>query len=148
MTRRRVKGDGRDPAHTTIQTKFLVSHPRPHRFFETAPTKFIAESALCGRSYLASSGASELSYGFSHCPDQSAEAAWFQNMRFLELQSYAAGILDNSPAIQGVYILNINVFCSVRKSQKELVSVYLWGLLCQLLDEFAAVEAAVEVSPQ
>ena len=43
---------------------------------------------------------------------------------------------------------NINVFCSVRKSQKELVSVYLWGLLCQLLDEFAAVEAAVEVSPQ
>ena len=37
---------------------------------------------------------------------------------------------------------------SVRKSQKELVSVYLWGLLCQLLDEFAAVEAAVEVSPQ
>ena len=25
-------------------------------------------------------------------------------MRFLELQSYAAGILDNSPAIQGVYI--------------------------------------------
>ena len=46
---------------------------------------------------------------------------------------------------------NINVFCSVRKSQQELVSmnsVYLWGLLCQLLDEFAAVEAAVEVSPQ
>ena len=41
-----------------------------------------------------------------------------------------------------------NVFCSVRKSQQELVSVYLWGLLCQLLDEFAAVEAAVEVSPQ
>ena len=36
--------------------------------------------------------------------DQSAEAAWFQNMEFLELQSYAAGILDNSPAIQGVYI--------------------------------------------
>ena len=25
--------------------------------------------------------------------------------------------------------------------------MYLWGLLCQLLDEFAAVEAAVEVSP-
>ena len=24
--------------------------------------------------------------------------------------------------------------------------MYLWGLLCQLLDEFAAVEAAVEVS--
>ena len=34
------------------------------------------------------------------------------------------------------------MFCSVRKSQQELVSVYLWGLLCQLLDEFAAVEAA------
>ena len=27
------------------------------------------------------------------------------------------------------------------------IAVYLWGLLCQLLDEFAAVEAAVEVSP-
>ena len=71
-------------------------------------------------------------------------------MRFLELQSYAAGILDNSPAIQGVYI---TLMCFVllgraRKSQEELVSVYLWGLLCQLLDEFAAVEAAVEVSPQ
>ena len=52
---------------------------------------------------------------------QSAEAAWFQNMGFLELQSYAAGILDNSPAIQGVY--NINVFCFVRKSQQELVSM-------------------------
>ena len=25
--------------------------------------------------------------------------------------------------------------------------MYLWGLPCQLLDEFAAVEAAVEVSP-
>ena len=36
--------------------------------------------------------------------------------------------------------------CSVRQSQQELVSVYLWGLLCQLLDEFAAVEAAVEVT--
>ena len=71
-------------------------------------------------------------------------------MRFLELQSYAAGILDNSPAIQGVYI---TLMCFVllgraRKSQEEMVSVYLWGLLCQLLDEFAAVEAAVEVSPQ
>ena len=52
------------------------------------------------------------SIGLEHCMvlvivqiwDQSAEAAWFQNMRFLELQSYAAGILDNSPAIQGVYI--------------------------------------------
>ena len=56
--------------------------------------------------------------------DQSAEAAWFQNMGFLELQSYAEdlGILDNSPAIQGVYIF-INVFCSVRKSQQELVSM-------------------------
>ena len=31
--------------------------------------------------------------------DQSAEAAWFQNMGFLELQSYAAGILDNFPVI-------------------------------------------------
>ena len=40
----------------------------------------------------------------------------FQNMGFLEIQSYAAGILDNSPAIQGV-------FCSVRKSQQELVSM-------------------------
>ena len=49
-----------------------------------------------------------------------SEAAWFQNMGFLELQSYAAGILDNSPAIQGVYI---NVSCSVRKSQQELVSM-------------------------
>ena len=60
-------------------------------------------------------------------------------MGFLELQSYAAGILDNSPAIQGVYI---NVFCSVRKSQQELVSMNCSvsvGLLCQLLDEFAAV---------
>ena len=28
------------------------------------------------------------------------------------------------------------------------IAVYLWGLLCQLLDEFAAVEAAVEASPQ
>ena len=44
-------------------------------------------------------------------------------MRFLELQSYAAGILDNSPAIQGVSLHNINVFCSVRKSQQELVSM-------------------------
>ena len=44
-------------------------------------------------------------------------------MGFLELQSYAAGILDNSPAIQGVYTDNINVFCSVRKSQQELVSM-------------------------
>ena len=48
-------------------------------------------------------------------------------MGFLELRSYAAGILDNSPAIQGarmsIYILNINVFCSVRKSQQELVSM-------------------------
>ena len=37
---------------------------------------------------------------------------------------------------------NINVFCSVRKSQQELVSMNCRGLLCQLLDEFAAVEAA------
>ena len=84
------------------------------------------------------------------------------------LQSYAAGILDNSPAIQGVYrvmlqeswttlqpskvstelccrnpgqlsshprcLHNIIVFCSVRKSQQELVSMNcMWGLLCQLL---------------
>ena len=39
---------------------------------------------------------------------------WFQNMGFLELQSYAAA------AIQGVYI---TIFCSVRKSQQELVSM-------------------------
>ena len=46
---------------------------------------------------------------------------------------------------------NINVFCSVRKNQQELVSMNCSvsvGVLCQLLDEFAAVEAAVEVSPQ
>ena len=30
-------------------------------------------------------------------------------------------MLDNSPAIQGVYI--IIVFCSVRKSQQELISM-------------------------
>ena len=40
--------------------------------------------------------------------------------------------LDNSPAIKGVYI-TLNVSCSVRKSQQELV------------DEFAVVEAAVEL---
>ena len=64
--------------------------------------------------------------------------------RFLELQSYAAGILDNSPAIQGVYI-TLMCFVLLGRASK---SWYLWGLLCQLLDEFAAVEAAVEVSPQ
>ena len=63
-------------------------------------------------------------------------------MGFLELQSYAVGILDNSK------LSIINAFCSVRKSQQELNAVYLWGLLCQLLDEFAAVEAAVKISPQ
>ena len=36
--------------------------------------------------------------------------------------SNAAGILDNSPAIQGVYI-SFNVSYSVRKSQQELVSM-------------------------
>ena len=44
---------------------------------------------------------------------------------------------------------NINV--SVRQSQQELVSMNCSvsvGLLRQLLDEFAAVEAAVEVCPQ
>ena len=47
---------------------------------------------------------------------------------------------------------NINVSSSV-KSQQEPVSINCHvsvgvALLCQLLDEFAAVEAAVEVSPQ
>ena len=56
-------------------------------------------------------------------------------------QSYAAGILDNSLAIgQGD---NVSW-----KSQQELVSMNCRGLLCQLLDEFAAVEAEVEVSPR
>ena len=64
-------------------------------------------------------------------------------MRFLELQSYAAGILDNSPAIQGVYI-TLMCFVLLGRARK---SWFQW-LLCQLLDEFAAVEAAVEVSLQ
>ena len=67
-------------------------------------------------------------------------------MGFFELQSYAAGILDNSPAIQGVYILNINVFCSVRKSQQELVSMNCSVSVGVAVSEFAAVDAAVEVS--
>ena len=72
-------------------------------------------------------------------------------MGFLELQSYAAGILDNSPAIQGVYI-TLMCFVLLGRASKSWflwIAVYLWGLLCQLLDEFlfAAVEAAVEVSP-
>ena len=63
-------------------------------------------------------------------------------MGFLELQSYAAGILDNSPAIQGVYITF--VFCSVRKSQQELVSMN-----CSVSVGVAvSALAAVEVSPQ
>ena len=40
------------------------------------------------------------------------------NMGFLELQSDAAGILDNSRCLH-----NINVSRSIRKSQKELVSM-------------------------
>ena len=70
-------------------------------------------------------------------------------MGFLELQSYAAGILDNSPAIQGVYITLMRFVLLGRASKSwflyELQCIC--GLLCQLLDEFAAVEAAVEVSP-
>ena len=65
-------------------------------------------------------------------------------LRVTELCCRNPGQLSSHPRC----LHNINVFCSVRKSQKELVSVNLWGLLCQLLDEFAAVEAAVEVSPQ
>ena len=37
-------------------------------------------------------------------------------------QSYASGILDNSPAIQDIY-MNTNVSCSVGKSKQELVSM-------------------------
>ena len=65
-------------------------------------------------------------------------------MGFLELQSCAAGILDHPRCLH-----NINVFCSVRKSHQEQVSMNLQcicGGCC--VDEFAAVEAAVEVSPQ
>ena len=85
----------------------------------------------------ASDKKSPLGHGSAHCPDTKLLKlhAWFQNMGFLELQSYAAGILDNSPCSHP-RCLNINVSCSVRKTQQELV------LLCQLLDEFAAVEAA------
>ena len=65
-------------------------------------------------------------------------------MRFLELQSYAAGILDNSPAIQGVLDYITFVFCSVRKSQQELVSMN-----CSVSVGVAvSALAAVEVSPQ
>ena len=41
------------------QNSLFLMNPRPHQFFETAPTKFIADQLLqdCGRSYLASSGA-------------------------------------------------------------------------------------------
>ena len=63
-------------------------------------------------------------------------------MGLLELQSYAAGILDNSPAVQDVYITLFK--CVLLEPARA--GFYLWGLLCQLLDEFAAVEAAVEVS--
>ena len=49
----------------------------PAQFFETAPTKFIAESALyckiVGVATQLAQGhgsAAERSYGFSHCPDQ------------------------------------------------------------------------------
>ena len=77
-------------------------------------------------------------------------------MRFLELQSYAAGILDNSPAIQGVYI-TLMCFVLLGRARKSWFQCICGGgggggggggVLCQLLDEFAAVEAAVEVSPQ
>ena len=65
--------------------------------------------------------------------DQSAEAAWFQNMGFLELQSYAEESWTTlQPSKVSTYY--INVFCSVRKSQQELVSMNCWGLVCQLLD--------------
>ena len=66
-------------------------------------------------------------------------------LRVTELCCRNPGQLSSHPRC----LHNIIMFCSVRKSQQELVSMNcVWGLLCQLLDEFAAVEAAVEVSPQ
>ena len=62
-------------------------------------------------------------------------------MGFLELQSFSS-----HPRC----LHNINVFCSVRKSQQELVSMNCSvsvGVAVSALDEFAAVEATVEVSP-
>ena len=47
---------------------------------------------------------------------------WFQNMRLLQICS-AAGIRNNSPAIEDVY-MNTSVSSSVGKSKQE---VYLWG---------------------
>ena len=55
--------------------------------------------------------------------DQSTEAAWFQNMGFLELQSYAAGILDNSPAIQGVYI-TLMCFVLLGRADSSFISQF------------------------
>ena len=43
-------------------------------------------------------------------------------MGFLELQRYAAGILDNSPAIQGVYI-TLMCFVLLGRASEELVSM-------------------------
>ena len=50
-------------------------------------------------------------------------------------------------AIQGVYI-TLMCFVLLGRASKSWFQCTLWGLLCQLLDEFAAVEAAVEVGPQ
>ena len=68
-------------------------------------------------------------------------------MGFLELSCRNPGQLSSHPR----YLHNINVSCSVRKSQQELVSMNCSvsvGVAVSALDAFASVEAAVEVSPQ